>query len=312
MGCNSQQHIHLAKAQLHQCLHLEGHSWCAPKTSQRNNQFCVLCCVVCLLGIVITDYDEKFSNKYYHSAFDTLRNSGMDRDTICMASTLFARTLYRIAATEVYYNESFASNRINSDCNNLIEYLLECLVNNVACGAIVNRFMVPVMAGYSGGSGNNKMNTHYTGVYQIRENDMIDGTPKFVYQFLANATRRDIIDSVTCKASFPDCLPNGGICGGDSKEDNGFHCIHSSTYYHSAVDTSLEFNYKTSTWTVLNRSHSMIWTESNWPKLGARFFQRESPTATFVALASGIGMLLFSCCFTWRATVYCNNKFKTL
>ena len=67
-----------------------------------------------LSGVVVTDYDTKYNNKYYHSRFDTSAN--VDLDKVCQMSTVLARTLYKLAVDPSFENATSVAANLQVNC----------------------------------------------------------------------------------------------------------------------------------------------------------------------------------------------------
>ena len=260
-------------------------------------------------GIVLSDHSEEYRNKWYHSVYDSYFNA-LNLEQICMASTLYARLLYKISLKEPDkdYNESFVANKVNADCL-LVEQLLECLLLDMGCD-LVSSFAP---------KSRDSSPSHYSSVHIIVEDDDIHGTPKFVFRFIANLTRSSQETFGPCSRNM-DCSNKARkrrVCSFDAAK-HGKYCMESKTYFHAAVDPNLSFDYDDKV--NLNRWHlksdnvsSLIFTESMWSSnIGTRFYEKESDQTQIVMLVAGILMLSLNMVLTWRFKVYCKHKFPYL
>merc|ERR1712154_204315 len=199
--------------------------------------------------------------------------------------------------------EAFVAQNINADCL-LVEQLLECLLLDMSCDLVSN--FAP--------NAKDSTPTHYTSVYRIIEDDEIGGTAKFIFRFIANLTRKSDKTYGGCSRNR-DCAGNGKVCGGTN---HGRYCMDSKTYFHSAVDTNLEFNYNTNRWSInqqilTQNGTPLIWTESMWNNnIGTRFYEKESDKTQIFMLLSGCIMIAVNFVVTWRFKVYCKHKFPYL
>eukprot|EP01083_Nonionella_stella_P000200 626_1 len=259
-----------------------------------------------IAGIVLTDHPKEYRNKWYHSVFDSYYNN-LNIEQICMSATLYARLLYKMSLRDPDndYNETFIAQHVNADCL-LIEQLLECFLLDMSCDFVSN--FAP--------ESKDSAPSHYTSVYRITEDDEIEGTAQFVFRFIANLTRKSDETFGTCSRNF-DCASDGRVCGGTN---HGTYCMDSKTYFHSAVDTNLEFDYETKRWQInediLNNSETivpLIFAESMWnSNIGTRFYEKESDQTQLFMLLSGILMVCVNFIVTWRFKVYCKHKFPYL
>ena len=201
------------------------------------------------------------------------------------------------------YNESFVSLKVNADCL-LVEQLLECLLLDMSCDLVSN--FAP--------KSKDSTPSQYSSVYRIVEDMDIGGTSKFVFRFVANLTRRSASTFGGC-SSNKDCAGSGRVCGGTN---HGRYCMDSKTYFHSAVDPELEFDYAAARWRVPEglltaNGTPLIWTESMWnSNIGTRFYEKESVETQLVMLLAGTLMVAAHFGATWRFKVYCKLKFPYL
>eukprot|EP01084_Bolivina_argentea_P006397 12125_1 len=254
-------------------------------------------------GIVLTDHPKQYRNKWYHSVYDSYYNN-LNIEQICMTSTLYARLLYKISLQDPStYNETFVSQNINADCL-LVEQLLECFLLDMTCDLVSN--FAPKSKDASP--------THYTSVYRIIEDDDIHSTPKFVFRFIANLTRKSDNIYGSCSKNL-DCAGKGMVCGGTN---HGKYCMDSYTYFHAAVDTNLKFNYKTNRWSInkdilIHNGTPLIFTESMWnSNIGTRFYEKESDKTQIFMFIVGILMIIINFIVIWRFKKYCKKKFPYL
>ena len=251
-------------------------------------------------GIVLTDHPKEYRNKWYHSVYDSYYNN-LNIEQICMAATLYARLLYKMSLKDPStYDETFMAINVNADCL-LIEQLLECLLLDMTCDLVSN---------FAPKSRTSKP-SHYSSVYRIIEDDDIGDTSKFIFRFVANQTRKtDDKTFGSCSKNFDCAGNNGNVCGGTS---HGEYCMDSNTYFHSAVDTNLEFNYDTNRWKIKDNATTLIFTESMWnSNIGSRFYRKESDETQIIMLMSGILMIIINFIVTWRFKKYCKHKFPYL
>ena len=184
-------------------------------------------------GIVIADFNEQYSSKYYHSRFDNQENINVD--SICNVANLLSKSLYSYASG----NNAKLNENITVDCN-LAKELVYCLTVNMSC-----EFATPYLQGLSFDS----QPTQYTSVWY--QNLLLSITAKFIHDVMGGLTATSIGDDCDTLA---DCKGSNDLCL------NG-KCIASTTYYHDAL--SLAFELTSNGWSI-NKENSAYstWTES--------------------------------------------------
>lgn len=250
-------------------------------------------------GVILSDYHSKYSNKWYHSIYDSYYNS-LDMEQICMTATLVARVLYKLAivdSLDVMYNETYVQKYINGDCT-LVEQLMQCLLVDMDCN-LVNAFASSVTA-----------DTHYSGEYRIIEDDAIEGTADFVFRFVANLTKKDDVHYHSCNSNS-DCysMNERRVCSSDGDER---YCMASNTYFHASVDPYFEFEYGSKNrFSIEDGGSSLFWTQSTWmdSNIGSRFFRIETDDSQLFMLVFGVVMFFVSFIVVYQLKMYCKKKF---
>ena len=116
-------------------------------------------------GVVLTGYESVYSNKFYHSMYDT-KDDAFIVDSLSRVSTLLARTLYVAAGGEKTVADTLTADDV------LVRNLYTCLTDtsNPKCStSYAEVATVPI---------------HYSSVYVIRPRSSISGPSRFVRDFL--------------------------------------------------------------------------------------------------------------------------------
>lgn len=236
-------------------------------------------------GIVLEDFDNSFTNKFYHSHLDNLSN--INASAIAAAASLVARSLYILASEKEEINDSvLTAISVNST---LIDELLGCLLDcepGLSCD-LVNHYISPSAACPS----------HYVGVIQGEPSSSpypgyVADVSRFLWNFLADKTS---IPSENRSATCPkDCSGTGELCIRGETDGKGV-CVISSTRYVPAYSTRLKFD--SDTWKLLpiNSSDIMgaadpVWTESNWDTITLRVYSVQHASYDRLILLLGIAV----------------------
>jgi len=240
-------------------------------------------------GFVLTDFDTEFTNKYMHSLFDKLDD--IDNTQICLLGKVLAKTVYRMVTGEE------DSTHITMNGCKLVEKLLNCFVNDMTCSTVTEY--------YSDAS--EKDISHYSSVYMILEDFNIEKMNQFLLRYVADLTKRETTKDLADCSTQEICMETGTVCAKDK-------CVDSSTYFHSAVDPNIYFDYSSNQWLIREEGKgSMLWTESYWMlNIGCRFYKTESPTVVFSLIILGCGILISSMCIAFYGASVCKRKFKIL
>lgn len=239
-------------------------------------------------GVVLTEFDSVFLNKFYHSGLDDAGQ--VNTTSIIAAASLVARTLFLL----VTGNSNLTSTDSDSLAINgsLVEQLVGCLLTcnpGMTC-SLVNSLITPAQT----------CPNHYVGVFlgdpyaqPVLEN--IDDTARFVWNFLANRTAsiaNNTNDSVVSECSSTGCLDSQQVCAGSTAEHKGI-CVLSTTRYVPAYSTRLQ--YGASGWLVIPAASGdkmgeldPVYTESYWKVLGVRVYTKESTIFDGLVLLMGI------------------------
>eukprot|EP00250_Pteridium_aquilinum_P005740 c15793_g1_i1 orf=779-2905(-) len=244
-------------------------------------------------GVVLTEFDSVFINKYYHSGLDV--EGRVNTSSIVAAASIVARTLYLLVTGQSNIT-SAASDVLNVN-GSLVEQLGGCLSTcdpGMAC-SLVSSFITPAQT----------CPNHYVGVFSgdpslppVVEN--IDDTARFVWNFLANRTAStgDGTDSSTVMECTTGCSDSEQVCVGSTVDHKGV-CVHSTTRYVPAYSTRLR--YGASGWLVIPAASGdkmgeadPVYTESYWKVLGVRVYTKESSSFDALILITGIGVTVGS------------------
>lgn len=243
-------------------------------------------------GIVLTDFNTEYANKYTHSVFDTLDH--IEHKQICFVGKLLAKTLYQMVFNTTITAEELDEVTVES-CK-IVERLMNCFVNDMTCATVKEYYP----------NSESSFTSHYSSIYQIIEDFNVAGMNMFLLRYMAELTRRAEPDK-SC-TSQDECVTHQKVC---SKEN----CVQSATYFHEAVDPNFIFDYETEKWSISENLDgvSELWTESNWVShVGTRIFKTESGTVVVTMLIFGILVFISSMCFGYWGAQKCKQKFKIL
>jgi len=246
-----------------------------------------------LPGIVLTDFNEEYANKYAYSVFDTLDH--IDHKQICFVGKLLAKTLYTMAFNETISKDELDEVTVES-CK-IVERLMSCFVDDMTCPT-VKEYYPNSMGSFT---------SHYPSIYQIVEDFNVDGLNQFLLRYMAEFTKRTESTGRSC-TNQDDCVKHQQVCSKDK-------CVESATYFHEAVDPNFKFDYDTERWEISEDLNGLseLWTESNWvTNVGARIYKTESGTVVVTMLIFGILVFIVSMCLGYWGAQKCKQKFKIL
>ncbi|XP_050135438.1 nicastrin [Malus sylvestris] len=241
-------------------------------------------------GVVLEDFDNVFTNKFYHSHLDDLSN--INSSSIAAAASLVARALY-ILASDTKNLSSSALTSINVNAS-LVEELVGCLVDcepGLSCD-LVKSYISPA----------NTCPSHYVGVIldepsSTPDLEYVGDISRFVWNFLAERT--SIPKENASSVCTQDCSNDGEVCIRAETEGKGV-CVVSTTRYVPAYSTRLKFE-SGGTWTVLppNNSDPMglldaVWTESNWDVIGLRVYTVQNSSFDRLVLLGSIAVTVLA------------------
>ncbi|XP_051192784.1 nicastrin [Lolium perenne] len=233
-------------------------------------------------GVVLEDFDSRFSNKFYHSYLDNPAN--INSSSIAAAAALVARSLYILATADMPV-DLMTLNTIRVNVT-LVEELIGCLLTcdpGLSCG-ITKSFI----------STSSSCPSHYVGVYQDSASSTqfpshADDTSRFIWNFLADRTGTLAGNISSCTGK---CSDENEVCVGAEVEGGG-RCVVSTTRYVPAYSTRLKF--EDNVWHVLpaNSSDPMgaadpVWTESYWNTISLRVYAVQSMTSDWLVLLAGL------------------------
>lgn len=239
-------------------------------------------------GVVLEDFDNEFTNKFFDSHFDGPEN--IKSSSVAAAASLIARTLYILAKDDLETDFSVLNSiKVNES---LVEELIGCLLScepGLSC-ELVKKFISP----------SRTCPSHYAGVLvdspDSQNPQHVDDTSRFVWNFLANRTGlpgRNV--SFGCSGK---CDNAGEICVGFENERKG-RCVISTTRYVPAYSTRLRFH--EGIWHVLPANSSdplgivdPVWTESFWNYIGFRVYMAQSSTYDHLVLVGGVVITIAS------------------
>jgi hypothetical protein len=178
-------------------------------------------------------------------------------------ATITAKSLYKLASN------AEPPSSINANCS-MLEENLDCLIRNASC-ARYQSFVGRVTG---------KEVNSYTGVFSF------DGSRGYIADFLARS-----IANITSLSRLDECK-NDRNC-----KENGLciqgNCVQSTTHFHNAYGTGLEYNYDKNVWEVVNETKA-AWVESKWAFTGIRLFKVGSPSVYVIELIISCVILMAS------------------
>eukprot|EP01130_Rhizamoeba_saxonica_P017883 TRINITY_DN8792_c0_g1_i1.p1 TRINITY_DN8792_c0_g1~~TRINITY_DN8792_c0_g1_i1.p1 ORF type:complete len:648 (+),score=117.69 TRINITY_DN8792_c0_g1_i1:18-1961(+) len=213
-------------------------------------------------GVVIADHNGSYKNKFYHSIFDDFSN--VDETLVCKASTLLAKAIYQLSNNNP---DGDILSAINSNCT-LVSDLLYCMTKNQGCPEVVA--ILPEMKDVSDA---HKVPNHYVSVFSYYSKKIYQ---KFIHDWVYYRTATE----------------NTGECDSKGNCEKGIciknQCVQSSTFYHDAISTGVEYDEDWASWGAKKDSDADIWTESNWTPIGLRLFKLGNPSSDYYFLAFAI------------------------
>ena len=247
-------------------------------------------------SIIITDYNDKYINKYYHSHYDNNNNIDLDDNSHPITLCKLANSLTKSIIIDNIIDYSQLNNIINEvkvDCN-YINILYKCLTqtnnpkSNLDCD-YANSLLVISNSASSSGSSSSNLNingddlqpTHYSSIFLLETNDYIASTTKFY------------------SAALLDSL------------NNSTGLVH----YHDAVDPALTFNYDGDGEWIINPLYNdtYIWTESNWDNsIGTIIYRVENPKIEQIIFAVGFVWLILSLILVYIGLKYFHTQYKRI
>ncbi|KAJ6242548.1 nicastrin [Anaeramoeba flamelloides] len=223
-----------------------------------------------IVSIVLSDFNEHFTNPYYGSVFD---NGDLKNITqLVSVANLIARTIYAKALgitnlttipLELVVDES------------LLETLIDCLVTDNHCEFYENYFDSEYGEEYV---------TNYPGVYS-------EDTGRLQSIFI-----RNFLQTKTFPASFGSCESDSD-CKEDEDGDDIYadcikkKCYKRAAYYHQAYSQDIEYNTDTSKYDIDSKA-SNVWTESRWANLSCKSFLFADTTKDTLLFALGLAFII--------------------
>jgi nicastrin len=210
-------------------------------------------------GIMINDFNDAYTNKYYHSQFDDVSN--IDANTVCKITSLLANSLYQLAKSD---NAPMIDLQV--DCN-LVHDLIQCLLVDYNCPKM--KYFFPDTS---------EPITNYAGIFRWRRN--IARSQDFIYHFMANMTKSEG-SSTSC-----DVQNQEEVCEFGESCVRG-QCVKTSTYFHDAYSVAFDYDYDKFYWKVVNENESM-YAETFWGARGARAYLRDGNTVNGLTMVLGL------------------------
>ncbi|XP_057302420.1 nicastrin-like [Hydractinia symbiolongicarpus] len=254
-------------------------------------------------GVVLTDHEKEFANKYYNSRFDNSENLKINlqfeqNETLSTiigrikgalvkqlksTSEALANTLYRLASNGKAPKENITV-PINITAN-----LLYCLLYSANCPAfkeILPKKSSPLP---------NQPYSRYISVNQIQ-----NPVTQFINRLLAYYTGEELPEK-ECNGktgnSFPKALSYTVMKGRGE-----YICVRASTYMTIAQSPAFEINDHDST-------EYSTWAESMWSgEMGVQMFLVANPTSEVIVLVTGLVMLVLP----FLLVLFCYKKSDVL
>eukprot|EP00008_Paramoeba_atlantica_P014847 CAMPEP_0201479620 /NCGR_PEP_ID=MMETSP0151_2-20130828/4293_1 /ASSEMBLY_ACC=CAM_ASM_000257 /TAXON_ID=200890 /ORGANISM="Paramoeba atlantica, Strain 621/1 / CCAP 1560/9" /LENGTH=663 /DNA_ID=CAMNT_0047861197 /DNA_START=54 /DNA_END=2042 /DNA_ORIENTATION=- len=226
-------------------------------------------------GLVVTDHDGPYENKYYHGEGDTRENIE-SVDSMCNLATATARALY-LLASESDTADTFADD-LQANCT-LLDELLGCFTVNWSCPIVEEYLQIEISPDYPPPN-------HYVSTFRYLHN--LGLTEMFVYTFLSSASPPSADES-----PVTDCeegCPLGTIC-------EAGECQGSWTFFHDALSPAFKCkkmsNGNCFDWEMEADTSDPTFTESYWGNEPSfRIFQREADWMKYMMLAFGLVQIL--------------------
>eukprot|EP01125_Pyxidicula_operculata_P021258 TRINITY_DN8113_c0_g1_i1.p1 TRINITY_DN8113_c0_g1~~TRINITY_DN8113_c0_g1_i1.p1 ORF type:complete len:644 (-),score=128.86 TRINITY_DN8113_c0_g1_i1:153-2084(-) len=211
------------------------------------------------IGVVITDHESSYNNKFYDSMFDDYYNVNLDK--VCQSAQLLLNSIYAIAND---VDSAPSSYKVN--CS-LVYELMDCVALNDTCAEKMALVHVTTGEDYP---------VHYTGVYQSSRTLH----QKFIEDWVSDRAAFNVTN-ITCDDS--------NKCG-ENEFCSRSVCKQSATYKHPALSTNVRIvpGELWSSWEVIDETKDPVWTESNWIPLGLRTFLIGDPLIDYVFIGFAV------------------------
>jgi len=262
-------------------------------------------------AVIISDFQNEFTNPYYHSMFDVAINTTSYDETICKTADIIAKTIW-LYAQDKYTDSDIDSVQeiVNVDCQ-YVNDLMHCFSNDLTCD-LATKLLNSNMKN-SNYNKNIKEYSHYTGVFNSYS---FNGAINQNYNFdtwLANfailkstgyntTISCEHIDNCTTTLEYP----NFSSLDNEIKEKisktpyslrnyqciNGY-CIKGRVYSHPAYGVGLDFNTEEGIFVVKDKTQPS-WTESRWDENTLTIFISTSKTSQYIELIIGIILIILT------------------
>eukprot|EP01113_Clastostelium_recurvatum_P029286 TRINITY_DN3531_c0_g1_i6.p1 TRINITY_DN3531_c0_g1~~TRINITY_DN3531_c0_g1_i6.p1 ORF type:complete len:715 (-),score=165.08 TRINITY_DN3531_c0_g1_i6:47-2191(-) len=235
-------------------------------------------------AIVITDHEEAYTNKYYHSSYDT--SDTINTTALCASATLITRTLLMqanngnpiiplLANATHPYPYTVSVDDLSLSCN-LIDQLFNCLATSFDCPLVKT-----VLA--SSNLQPQAQPSQYTGVFGYSPSIQLVPLPtKFLHDLLSVKSLTSS-NGAAC-ASTPEC-PSEYVCVSGQ-------CWASTTFYHDALSPGFGWD-PSKGWVVADASQP-LYTESNWDATALKVYLEDDPVREGFFLAFGLIVIVLS------------------
>ncbi|KAJ5072665.1 nicastrin [Anaeramoeba ignava] len=223
-------------------------------------------------AILISDFNQNYTNKYYSSIFDNVQN--LDLDQLQGIATATARIAYAEATQTLPENVPL---EIVAD-QALISQLVDCFVGTTYCDLFQN-FLGSISGTY--------FSSNYPGIYAT---DTISIHSKFIRDFITNSTNS------TCDPNYcttdEDCNSALQVCV-------NYACHSITAYFHPAYSNGVEYDPDNDKFNIVDFGLDHLWTESRWEGIELRSFQINNPSINAAMLVGGILLFLLYYFLIW-------------
>jgi len=233
-------------------------------------------------GVVLAEFDQHFTNKYYKSRFDKT----VDFKGICKVANFLAQTIYQLAKNSTAPSLSFA---VNCTQGSFAEQLVYCLTQDIGCNLARSYF-------HAESKNYETQPTAYSGVY--RSNSIISESAIFMYNALTSVMGNSF--SLNCQ-SDKDCA-GSGICVVDT-------CYDTEIYWHDALSLAfdLQDGFPVPNWN--NWQKESTWTESRWEYPTIQVFNMDNPIVEIVTFVCGLLEIIASFVGVWLLKRYFQKRY---
>lgn len=224
--------------------------------------------------ILLEDFDQKFTNPYFNSPYDSPEFVGANyTEKLCDTANMVLKSIYTLANPN---NASIPLSSINVNCS-LVSELDYCLNKNFSCP------LVREIAGISGSGPIMRYVFRFSGDFASGRSHTPSVLSRFIFRYFAKTFAEKISDKK--------CVVNSDCDGDDVCASS--KCVISFARYHDAYGLGLEYNYALQRFSVVDPAKPS-WTVSNFNTGGIRVLQMDNTADQIGQLFGGIFMTLLS------------------